>query len=274
MRSRAFCFTWNNYPDDYLTVLLGLGARYFCYGLEIAPTTGTPHLQGYVYFPNPRVEECVRRSLPGVHISVANGTPAQNIKYCSKGGDFHEDGIRPLTPTQNGEAEMERWALAWQSSKAGLVEDIPADIRMRCYSTIRRISQDYMPRVNHLESVCGTWIFGESGCGKTRAVFDAYPDLYSKPRTRWWDGYQDEPVVLLDDVDIYDVKLGGCLKHWADYPAFIAERKGGASRIRPAKLIVTSQYRIEDIWVDNETRVALGRRFRVIEKIRDQAIIL
>lgn len=274
MRSRAFCFTWNNYPAEFAVVLESLGARYRCYGKEIAPSTGTPHLQGYVYFANPRVVECVRRSIPGAHVSVANGTPQQNIEYCSKDGDFVEFGCRPVTPTQNGEAELARWVAAWDCAKTGLVEDIPADIRMRCYSTIRRISVDYMPRVDNLESVCGIWIFGESGSGKTRAVHAAYPDLYQKPRSKWWDGYQGESVVLLDDMDVFCVKLGGLIKHWADFCAFIAERKGGASRIRPTKFIITSQYRIEGIWLDSETRAALGRRFTVIEKFRDQAIII
>jgi len=61
------------------------------------------------------------------------------------------------------------------------------------------------------------------------------------------DGYLDEPVVLLDDVDKFDRALGGRLKHWADFAPYIGEIKGGSRRIRPEKLIVTSQYTIEDI---------------------------
>lgn len=66
-----------------------------------------------------------------------------------------------------------------------------------------------MPAVESLDAPCGTWIHGLSGTGKTRAVLDAFPGAYPKPRTQWWCGYQGERVVLLDDVDIYDVKLGG-----------------------------------------------------------------
>jgi len=81
-------------------------------------------------------------------------------------------------------------------------------------------------------------------------------------------------VVLLDDLDVFDVKLGGNLKHWADAYAFIGEFKGGSRRIRPEKLIVTSQYKIEDIWKDEETRLALNRRFTVITKYLGQNIII
>lgn len=45
-RCRSWCFTWNNYPAAYQPVLDQLDVRYLCVGEEIAPGTGTPHLQG------------------------------------------------------------------------------------------------------------------------------------------------------------------------------------------------------------------------------------
>lgn len=131
-----------------------------------------------------------------------------------------------------------------------------------------------MPAVQPLDGVCGVWIHGLSGSGKTRAVLKAYPTCYIKPRNIWWDGYQNEEVVLVDDIDIFDRPLGGKLKHWADFSPFIGESKGGGLRLRPKKLIVTSQYKISDIWSDQETLDALMRRFTIIEKIQGQDIII
>jgi hypothetical protein len=138
---------------------------------------------------------------------------------------------------------------------------------MRCYATIRRIERDYMQPVAQLDSVCGIWVWGDSGSGKTRAVLSMWPDAFPKPRNIWWDGYQGEEVALLDDVDCFDVKLGGVIKHWADFAPFIGQVKGGSIKIRPKRLVVTSQYQIEDIWSDKETREALLRRFKVVKKI-------
>jgi len=273
-KSRKFCFTWNNYPLDHATVLDGLGSRYHCYGYEEAPTTGTEHLQGFLYFDSAKSLNALRLKLRGCDLRIANGTPEQNITYCSKDGEFLEFGDRPWTQEEKGDSEIARYESARDSAKSGDLDSIPADIFVRCYGTLKRIELDYMQRVAPGEDVCGIWIHGESGSGKTRAVYAAYPELYQKACSKWWDGYQGEDIVLVDDIDIYSVALGGHIKHWADFAPFIAERKGAASRIRPKKFFVTSQYKIEEIWTDVQTQAALGRRFTVIEKIRGQAIII
>jgi len=59
-RFRRFLFTCNNFKtdDDNFPVLFGLTRcepriKYFVAGRELAPTTGTPHLQGYFEVANP-----------------------------------------------------------------------------------------------------------------------------------------------------------------------------------------------------------------------------
>jgi len=280
---RNWLFTWNNYPPDYRSILDGISCTYICAGEEVAPTSGTPHLQGFVAFSN-RGKQLggVRRVLPGCHLTSAKGSAKQNRAYCSKTRDcddspnlvFYERGQLPLDAADKGALEKVRYEDAWNYAKLGEIESIAADIRIRCYSALRRIERDYMPAMGRLDGPCGVWIHGLAGCGKTRTVMDTYPELYPKPRNIWWDGYQNEPVVLLDDVDVYDVKLGGLLKHWADAYPFIGEAKGTSRKIRPLKFFVTSQYRIEDIWTDAPTREALNRRFVVIEKVISQGIII
>jgi len=230
-------------------------------------------LQGYVYFRNAKTLGAVRTLLPSCHLIRALGTSKQNQLYCSKGGDFIERGDPPKDDDDRGTDEINRYARSWDLAKLGKIEDIPADIRLRLYPTIKRIERDYMPRVEPLPDICGLWIYGESGTGKTRNVLSIYPGIFPKPRNIWWDGYQGEPEVLIDDFDKFDIKLGGQLKHWADFAPFIGQTKGSSIKIRPGKLIITSQYRIEEIWDDKETRDALKRRFVVLEKIKDVLLV-
>lgn len=279
-RHRNYCFTWNNYPADYATVLDALPARFIVAGEEHAPETGTPHLQGYICFSAAKTVSAARRALAGCHVLRANGTHAQNNAYCRKtrpedpvpNANVYERGDPPADPADRGAAEQDRWQAAWDSAIAGDLGSIPADIRIRQYNTLLKIGRDYMPPVDRLAGPCGMWVHGDAGSGKTRSVLDAYPEAYPKPRTRWWDGYQGEPVVYIDDVDNFDVRLGGSLKLWADAYPFIAENKGSSVKIRPTMLIVTSQYTIEEIWADEQTRSALLRRFVVKEKILGEEI--
>jgi len=120
-RSRAFCFTWNNYPDEHQDLLDELAYRYVVFGYEWAPATGTPHLQGYLYFDNARSHRSMCRALPGVHLTVARGSYLDNYKYCTKDGDFVHFGTPPQCPQEIGEAEKERWLSFWELAKNGLV---------------------------------------------------------------------------------------------------------------------------------------------------------
>lgn len=231
-------------------------------------------MQGYVYFRNAKTLSAARAVLPGCHLVKANGTFAANKIYCSKDGDFTERGNPPKDDSDRGDDERARYAKAWDAAKIGEMEEIDADIRIRCYTALCKIARDYMAPKEPIGDVCGIWIWGESGSGKTRFSLAKWPEAYPKPRNQWWDGYQEEKVVICDDVDKFDVKLGGKFKHWADFAPFIAEIKGSSRKIRPEQFVVTSQYRIEDIWEDRETRDALNRRFKTYEKLLGVDLIL
>jgi len=131
-----------------------------------------------------------------------------------------------------------------------------------------------MKRKPDLNKPCGVWIKGLAGCGKSFEARNSFPDHYPKMANNWWDQYQDQDVVILEDVDKFMVSLGGKIKIWADEYNFVAEIKNGSLRIRPKLFIITSQYSIEDIWTDDETRDALLRRFTVVTKLdRDIAVL-
>jgi len=270
-KSRAVCFTLNNYTEDEYSAIrdrLEEDCRYYCIGREIAET-GTPHLQGYAYISGPRAFSSWKRILGDrAHIESAKGSPEQNREYCSKGGDFVEFGEIPVSQKRKGElggaAEQERWQAALDAAKTGRLDDIPADITIRHYRTLKEITRDFMERVADAEEVTGVWIYGDPGVGKSRYARYFWPDSYMKMANKWWDGFQDEDTVILDDVGRTHECLGYHFKIWMDRYAFIAETKGGAKMIRPKKFIVTSNYRIDQIFTDEAVCKAITRRCQVI----------
>lgn len=274
-RARSFCWTLNNYSERSIPSIDVLGARYLCFGREIGPVNGVPHLQGYAYFANARTLRSVIGKLPGAHVEVARGNHTQNVDYCSKDRDFSEFGDRPSDDADRGDEEKARWERTLVSAKKGALEEIDPDILIRNYSALRRIKNDFKPKVVALSARCGLWIHGKSGAGKSHSVEAMFPDHYKKGHNKWWDGYDGEEVAYLDDLGLGDKWLGDFyLKHWADKWPFQAECKGFSTRLRPGRFVVTSQYRIVDIWEDEETRDALQGRFTIVEKLRDLDIVL
>ena len=88
-RTRAFAFTINNYTDDHCINLINLSVKYMIFAFEVCPNTGTPHIQGYVYFRDPTdIRTTCKRLGSGSWCKPAEGNSQQNHDYVSKTGIY------------------------------------------------------------------------------------------------------------------------------------------------------------------------------------------
>lgn len=98
-QSMRWCFTLNNYDDADIDRLRSFADQvtYLVFGYETAPTTGTPHLQGFVVFTsNQRRDSAYLANFAlRAYYVVARGTSEQAAEYCKKGGVFEEFGQVP-----------------------------------------------------------------------------------------------------------------------------------------------------------------------------------
>lgn len=253
-KSRNFTFTFNNYPDTLLVD--SIDCKYIIYGKEIGES-GTPHLQGFISFEIQKTFKSMCKLLPGCHVEIARSAIA-SVEYCKKDGVFVERGTPPLTPVvAANKGIVERWELA----KLGRFEELPPE-QIKTYEYIKRKFVD----VEDIPELSNEWICGPSGCGKSRGVRERYPGLYWKDTSKWWDGYDHEEIVVIEDWDPKSSEfLTRYLKIWGDHYAFKAEVKGGSMMIRPKKIVVTSQYLLSECFPDSQSYAAMARRFTVYD---------
>lgn len=96
IRARRWCFTINNPQEEDRDKITGIrGTKYLIYGNEIAPETGTPHLQGYIVFNQPKAFKTLQNHVPRAHWEKAKKGHAANVRYCTKSNDIYEMGDRP-----------------------------------------------------------------------------------------------------------------------------------------------------------------------------------
>jgi len=278
---RAFVFTLNNYtPEEVEEVKAYSGfCRYLVFGFETAPSTGTPHLQGYAQLIKRTDRNKISKKFPRMFIDRAMGKPEEASAYCKKGGLFEEFGTL-ATAESGGDIEKQRWhtilKMIRERDIETLMDDYPKEY-LQLYNTIQKIHKDNPPEVTDMPRLTGLWIHGPSGVGKSRGIREIFAHhnmpFYDKACNKWWDGYKDEPAVLIDDFDPTHKVLFHYLKRWTDHYAFRAEVKNSALYIRPNLIVITSQYSIDEIWDDEPTREAMWRRCQVVHLLDEKCCL-
>lgn len=255
---RTVVFTLFNYTDAHIKSLRDYSKEcvYLIFGYEICPTTQRPHLQAFACYKNPRSIDKFIADYPGVHVEKQRGTHKQASDYCKKEGKYEEFGELPAQGTRTD------WSNAVEQLNSGSsVVDVineqpqllPAQRALREYKmmTLKPLRREVKVYV----------LIGDAGTGKTRYAYDNHPDLYSKPRGEWWDGYTGQKSILLDDYYGY---LPYCelLRVLDRYP-YLVPYKGGFVNAQWDTVIITSNKSPEK-WYSQGMTPALRRRLHEI----------
>lgn len=105
---------------------------------------------------------------------------------------------------------------------------------------------------------------GAPGLGKSRRVFSAFAEAYPKLSGKWWDYYEDQTTVILDDFDGCSMSFGDFKRNVDRYPCF-TEVKGALVPLLATNWIITTNVYPSHWWSLRTTgrvgRDAIWRRF-------------
>jgi len=265
MIARGYCFTINNPTTwDTLDIEQAKQHEHFQYIITAIEkgTEGTEHIQGYIHFRKPIRFNALKSILQRAHLEQRKGSLRQAIEYCKKEGKWKEEG---QLPKSGAESTKEKWANIIKLAREGRLDDIEKEspaIYIRYMATLRSLSR---PEPKILETIENEWWVGPTGTGKSRLLWARHPDHYQKELNKWWCGYNNQPIVAIEEWSPKNECTASQLKIWADRYPFTAQIKGGSlQRIRPIKIIVLSNYTIEECFPNRNDYEPIRRRFKTI----------
>lgn len=241
-------------------------ADYSVSQLEKCPTTGKLHIQGALYYQDP-VRGSRFKGFPcWIEPSKAAGG-RKLVEYCKKNSTRedgpYEYGIAPQARGTKGQVYVDAKE---HLQKGGKVKDLPPEIIFKNLGNAQKYAAMLAPSYTPPEGTPrGLWIHGRSRSGKSYFARNIDANFYLKSADAWWENYQQQKTILLEDMDKSCTGITRHLKIWMDVYAVDNQAvKNSSANIAHDLFIITSQYRPDEIWTDFETIEAITLRCRII----------
>lgn len=215
-----YCFTYNNYTPDgeeNLKTWLAENTKYSVFGHEVAPTTGTPHLQGFFSLKTKSgmTTSALQKKFKKINISLtlihAKGNADQNLAYCTKAdptGFFEHGDIKKSGQGKRSDLQ----------DVADYIKEAPRttlEIAENFPTAFIKFNRGLIEYKNILETknleedrdVTVSIFYGEGRTGKTNyaiTLCQKYNISYymvQAPESggTWWNMYDGERAIILDD---------------------------------------------------------------------------
>lgn len=254
--------------------------RALVYQLESGGNSGYRHFQGYVEYHRERAFSAVKKDFGvAVHLEAAHGSRGDNYKYCTK-TETRVDGPWEFGDWSDKEAGQGRRSDLHDAKTKLDAGSTMADVARGCFTAFVRNTRG-LNAYRAITSGKRSWqphvffLYGETGVGKSRWAYERDKDAYWKPTKEgsasWWDFYDGERTVVLDDIRDTDVSLSTLLR-WLDRYPLLVPVKGSHTQFLAREIIITSNQRLETWYggIDGLPLPMLERRINhVIEVKKD-----
>lgn len=209
-----YCFTYNNYTHDGESTLkrwLTENTKYAVFGHEVAPTTGTPHLQGFFALKKQSRITTLQNSLRGLGISMsifaANGNAQQNRDYCSKSDsqNLFEHGTI-INPGKRSDLDDLAQSLRTDTFINVALQNPAMTIKYSRGMRELKMLYDSISLPKNRDVTVSVY-YGDAGTGKTRRALETCEKIglsfymVNSPQggSIWYDGYVGQQAIIIDD---------------------------------------------------------------------------
>lgn len=203
------------------------------------------------------------------------GTSEQCRSYCTKeetrdqaaGFGVYERGIQPLAGQGAGSrSDLQRLGEAINGGKRGReIFDADPGAYIRYHRGIAAAVQLVSPRREFKSHIF--WYYGPTGTGKSRAAFSEAPLAYWKSASdSWWDGYEGQEDVIIDDYRCDFCKFSHLLRLFDRYPLRL-QIKGGTVEFVAKRIFITAPKSPREMW-ENRSEEDIGQLLRRIEEVK------
>ena len=268
-RARRFQFTLNEFENygqlaDAIKAKVNFKAMISC--KEVAPSTGHVHAHIYALFNQP-----VRwRQVCGEHVEICKGSHKQNIEYIAKNGEIIERvNIDEIRDTKMTAAEIMK--LDFQEAKTTLSLG-----QYLQYNKCKFLEEPLMKEQMYKPNIKVYYIWGDSGIGKSKYVYDHIPDNEPCDRVTYYNGfysgcYPNHKVCWYDDFRDSDMKPNEFI-HFIDYYVNMMNVKGSWMYNRYELIFITSVQDPDSLYKNmtlEEPRKQWMRRLTIINLLDD-----
>lgn len=259
MKFRNFIFTLNNYTEeDVNNLLTKLPFQYIVFAKEVAPTTGTPHLQGYCELHGQLdLQQIKALTNETIHCEPRRASQHRAIAYIKDPESVPEFASKKQNPLpdmlyERGNPKQQGarndLIIARHLLNTGRTLDVnDPDFTIGVQKAYEAI-QKYVPYPGNYSKPRVVWHYGESGSGKTQRAYEiSSGSIYKCDLLRygWLDGYNGHETVIIDDLVVDDKNR----QFWFDQLLLMTDKylsrmnvKQSSVQFRPKLIIITSQH--------------------------------
>lgn len=223
--------------------------------------SGTPHIHIWLHYKNARSFKSINKKFKRANIQEGKGTD-QDQSYLKKDGDYEEFG-EPEKQGKRNDIHAVKEIIKSGGNMGDVIENCNS------YQAIRgaELLFKYLEPKREVKPIQVYWYYGSAGTGKTKKVFDTEVNIFRPTSYKWWEGYDQHKVVLLDDWRPRWCNFDNLLKLTDIYP-FRIQTKGGSREALYEKIYITSHLSPRDYFqdLDDSEYDQLKRRITVLEK--------